>query len=72
MSELFCCMGVVDCGGLNMDEYGLGVFVLDEGMGGQMEVVRIRICRIIRIFRIFRIGTMLRIVGGIYASMGLI
>ena len=29
-------MSVVDCGGegLNMDEYGLGVFVLDEGMGG--------------------------------------
>ena len=28
-------MDVVDCGsgGFNMDEYGLGLFVLDEGMG---------------------------------------
>ena len=41
-----------------MDRYGLG-FVLDAGMGGRVEVVRIRICRIMRIYRI---GTMLRIV----------
>ena len=53
---LLCRCGGLLCGiaalhGLDVGRYGLGGVVLDEGCGGRVEVVGIRICRIMGDFQ---------------------